>query len=113
MKRDDDPQLWDLLGHSAEPEVSPFFARNVLREVRAARDKKTLSRWFHPRRLIPIAGLAGIIAAIVFWSQLHRAPVERPLETLAIETMESEVIADLEELFTTDENNRWEESVLP
>jgi len=34
MQREDDQQLWDLLGRTAEPKLSPFFARNVLREIR-------------------------------------------------------------------------------
>jgi len=37
MKREDDQSLWDLLGRGAEPRLSPFFARNILREVRQQR----------------------------------------------------------------------------
>ena len=36
MKREEDEKLWDLLGRSAEPKVSPFFARNILRKIREA-----------------------------------------------------------------------------
>ena len=45
MKRDDDQELWDLLGQAAEPKISPFFARNVLREIRKPGDWATLRGW--------------------------------------------------------------------
>jgi hypothetical protein len=34
MDPDDDRQLWDVLGRAAAPKVSPFFARNVVRQLR-------------------------------------------------------------------------------
>ena len=34
MDREDDKQLWDILGRVPEPTLSPFFARNVVRSVR-------------------------------------------------------------------------------
>src|SRR5204863_5445575 len=53
MKRDDDQELWDLLGQAPESKVSPFFARNVLREIREPSDWATLRGWLNPRRLVP------------------------------------------------------------
>src|SRR5436189_171653 len=52
MKREDDQELWDLLGQAAEPKVSPYFARNVSREVRQASGWTTFRGWLNPRRLI-------------------------------------------------------------
>ena len=40
MRREDDQELWDLLGKSATPEVSPFFARNVVRQVREQQNER-------------------------------------------------------------------------
>ena len=34
MDREDDKELWDVLGRVPEPTLSPFFARNVVRSVR-------------------------------------------------------------------------------
>ena len=68
MKREDDQELWDLLGKAEQPPVvSPFFARNVLREIRQRTDLAR-SIW-HPgfrwRRLIPVRprSLALVTAA--------------------------------------------------
>ena len=64
MKRDDDQELWDLLGQAAERRISPFFARNVLREIRKPGDWATLRRWLNLRRLIPAAGMAGALTVV-------------------------------------------------
>ena len=113
MERDDDQELWDLLGRAAEPRISPFFARNVLREALRAADRKTFCGWLAPRRLIPAAGIACIMIAVSFWWQSSVPLTESSLETLAtIDAVESKVVADLEELVGTDENSLLEESVL-
>ena len=115
MNRDDDPELWELLGRAAEPKISPFFARNVLREIRKINDWKTFRGWFQPRRLIPVAGVVVIlIAAVLLRFHTLVAPLAEPLsETLAtVDAMEFEIIADLDELLTSDDNNLLEESLL-
>lgn len=117
MKRDDDPQLWDLLGHSAEPEVSPFFARKVLREIRETGDWNLFRGWLSPRRLIPLAGLAAImISAVSFLPPKSKvAPLAEPLsDTIAtIEAIDYEIIADLEDLLGSEESIGLEETGSP
>jgi len=52
--KDDFPEndpLWDLLGKASHREPSPFFARNVLREIR----QSAKPAWFPPRWLAPAA----------------------------------------------------------
>jgi hypothetical protein len=114
MKRDDDQELWDLLGQAAEPKISPYFARNVLREVRKASDWTTFRGWLNPRRLIPVAGLAGVMIA-VFLVRLHTAVAplaDSSSETLAsVNAMDYEVIADLDDLLASDDNNSLDDSV--
>ena len=67
MKREDDQQLWELLGRLAEPKLSPFFARNVLRQVR--QEPRLFERarfWLSWRKLVSASGLAlAVIAAII------------------------------------------------
>ena len=114
MKRDDDQELWDLLGQAAEPKISPFFARNVLREIRQPGHRSTLRGWFNLRRLIPAAGMAAALIAAVFL-RMHTSvsPLTAPSpETLATaDAQDYEVIADLDDLLASDDNS-LDESVL-
>jgi hypothetical protein len=114
MKRDDDQELWDLLGQAAEPGISPFFARNVLREIRKPGDWAALSGWLKLRRLIPAAGLTGALIAVAFL-RMHTsvAPLAGPPSDLAkVDAQDYEVIADLDDLLASDDNNSLDESVL-
>ena len=114
MKRDDDQELWDLLGQAAEPKISPFFARNVLREVRKTGDWKTFRGWLSPRRLIPAAGMAGAVLAVALF-RVHTSvvPLADPaLDTLAsVDATDYEIIADLDDLLASDDNNSLDEGV--
>ena len=115
MKRDDDQELWDLLGRAAEPKISPYFARNVLREIRKASDWAIFRGWLNPRRLIPIAAMAGVMIA-VFLLRLHTSVAPLADSSSATRTsadaVDYEVIADLDDLLASDDNNSLEESVL-
>jgi hypothetical protein len=113
MKREDDEKLWDLLGHSAEPKISPFFARNVVREVRESESKPRLGGWL--QWLIPAAGAGvAIIAAVFMGVQTpDRNHFDSRAETLSlIESQDSELIADLDVLIEPDDSSSWDESVL-
>jgi len=115
MKREDDQQLWELLGRLAEPKLSPFFARNVLRQVR--QEPRLFERarlWLSWRRLVPASGLAlAVIAAIIASHQPgpSQRPSEREPDVVAkVDPQDYEVVADLDELLASDENNLWEEN---
>ena len=115
MKREEDEKLWDLLGHAAEPQVSPFFARNVIRKIREVRGEGIARRWFGLRWLMPAAGLAvAIIAALSLRVQMpDRTRSNSPRETLAvIEAQDSDLIADLDDLVGSDDGNSWEDVAL-
>jgi len=115
MKRDDDQELWDLLGQGAEPKISPFFARNILREIRKPSDWASVRGWLNFRRLVPAAGMAAALVAAVFLS-MHTsvAPVAAPSsEKLAnVDAQDYEVISDLDDLLASDDNNSLDDSVL-
>ena len=113
MKREDDERLWDLLGRSAEPKISPFFARNVLRDVRESESKSRVGGWL--QWLVPAAGVAVAIIAALFLRVQTPDPSSSgpPAETLTFfEAQDSELIADLDVLIDSDDNNSWDESVL-
>ncbi|MEY2558494.1 MAG: hypothetical protein QOE34_1919 [Verrucomicrobiota bacterium] len=116
MKREDDEKLWDLLGRAAEPEVSPFFARNVVRETRRqAGGWPALPAWFGLRRLLPAAGVGVALIAVVFLksqTSVPRAVETEPDKLAIISAQDYEVIADLDDLLASDDNNSLEESVL-
>ncbi len=114
MKRDDDQELWDLLGHAAEPKISPFFARNVLREIRQPRDWATLRGWLNLRRLIPAAGVAGALLVVVLLQmRTIVVPLAGPPSEMRanVDTQDYEVIADLDDLLASDDDNSLDDSV--
>jgi hypothetical protein len=113
MKREDDQQLWDLLGQSSAPELSPLFARNVVRTVRQqSRPFDSLRSWFSLRKLAPAGGLAvAVIAAIMIF---HHPVIRKSADTTPdvitqIEPQDYDVVADLDELLVTDESSLWDD----
>jgi hypothetical protein len=113
MKREDDQQLWDFLGKAAEPRLSPFFARNVVRAVRRRSERFAwLRAWLHPRKLVPAAGMAVVLIAAML--ALHHPTVSKPAESspdviASIDPQDYDVVADLDELLVTDENSLWDD----
>jgi hypothetical protein len=115
MNREDDEKLWDLLGEAPGVEVSPFFARNVLRRIREQPSWSTqLRSWFSLRRLVPISALAAAVIGAFFF--LHN-PAPVPSENSAtepdviakIDAQDYEVVADLDDLLAVDESSLWDD----
>jgi hypothetical protein len=112
MKREDDEQLWDLLGNATPPQVSPFFARNVSREVRPdTRSSRTLS-WLSWRTVIPVSGLTAVTLAIamIYTFSFRQKPVTEDDAIAKIDAQDYEVVADLDELLASDENSLWDDN---
>ena len=113
MKREDDQQLWDLLGQARPAELSPFFARNVVRTIRQRPEGfERLRRWFSPRKLIPATALAAAVVAAML--VMHRPaslnPADRMPDVVAtIDLQDYDVVADLDELTAGDESNLWDD----
>ena len=113
MKREDDSKLWDLLGHSAEPKVSPFFARNVLRKIREEQPETAPRRSWLPQWLVPVAGMAVVvIAALTFPSHLvERNQPQASAEVSTAEAQDSDLLADLDDLVGSEESLAFEDGV--
>ena len=114
MKREDDEQLWDLLGRAPERKVSSFFARNILRQVRQEQSKAGRS-WFSWRRLVPASAVAvAIIGAIVFVHNTSPPPTSSEAQVdpviAQIDVQDYEVVADLDDLLASEENNLWDDN---
>jgi anti-sigma-K factor RskA len=115
MRREEDEQLWDLLGHSAEPNVSPFFARNVVRKMREARGESTPRPWWNLRWLVPAAGVAvAIIAAVSLRFQVPDRNHSNPrADVVALaDAQDADLITDLDDLVASDDSNSLEDGVL-
>ena len=114
MKREDDQQLWDFLGQARPTEVSPFFARNIVRIIREQpKRSEWLRRWLSPAKLIPATALAVAVAAILTMRQpapLNLTPADDQPDVIAvIDPQDYDVVADLDELMAADESNLWDD----
>ena len=113
MNRDDDKELWDLLGRAGAPQPSPFFARNVLRRVRQQpRWQAQLRTWLGWRRLVPATTVAiALIGGILL---THRPNLSNQVTTdsdpiAKIDPQDYDVVADLDNLLATEDNNLWDD----
>jgi len=107
MNRDEDPQLWDLLGRSKGSTPSPFFARNVVRVVRSQSGKgQGLRAWFGLRRLVPAlsAAVAIAIAAVTVQTLRHQDRSSQP-GFASSEIPDAELVADLDVLVNDDDSD--------
>ena len=115
MRREEDQELWDLLGHGRQPRLSPLFARDVIRRLREEPPRfHQVGSWFSLRWLVPASALAAAIIAAVIMMQ-H--PTSRPSASesvpevvVKIDPQDYEVVADLDELVASDENSLWDEN---
>src|SRR6202051_1432292 len=75
MQRQDDNDLWDILGRVPEPTLSPFFARNVERKIRQGATRFERARnWFSLRRLVAASAVAIVVVGMAIAT--HR-PISR------------------------------------
>jgi len=117
--------LWDLLGKADQVHqpvaVSPFFARNVVREVRLSRDPRggSLPALFSLlRRLrLSVAGLAAAAVVTLFYGSVvldnpasTQNPTGSPLAQSLGDSRDVEVIKHLDELLDLDDSSVWLES---
>ncbi len=113
MERQDDKELWDILGRLPEPAASPFFARNVLRKIRQEATGFDRARnWFSLRRLVAASAVAILVVgmAIATHHPVSRTTSANDLDLVAkIDPQDYDVVADLDELIAWDENTVWEE----
>src|SRR6266487_3547092 len=110
MERQDDNELWDILGRVPEPTLSPFFARNVLRKIRQDATRLDRARnWFSLRRLVAAASAVAIVVvgmAIATHHPVSRTTSANDLEVVAkIDPQDYDVVADLDELIAWNETS--------
>ena len=112
---DEHDDLWKLLGRARPPAVSPFFARNVVREVRGLPQEPagffaTLRR--HWQLTLATAAAGCMIAALAsqfIGGDLHNGQAD-PLAVIAQQVSDSPdyyVINDLDDLLASEESSVW------
>jgi hypothetical protein len=111
MNREDDQELWDLLGKPSHPAVSPFFARNVVRQIRQEKNWMDYARgWLRPRRLIPASAVALVMVLSALSLHSSRNPADNPPELVTkIDLQDYDTVADLDDLLATDDDGIWTE----
>jgi hypothetical protein len=115
MEREDDQQLWDLLGRSEDPKLSPFFARNVLRKLHQEEGRfERMRSWFSLRRLVAASAAATVVigTAIAIQHPLWQKSLgtnSEPDVLAKIDPQDYDVVADLDELSNWDDNSLWDQ----
>jgi hypothetical protein len=114
MQPEDDQQLWDLLGRTAEPKLSPFFARNVVREIRPEASRFGRAQdWFSLRRLVAASAVVIVVIGMAIATHTPRSsqksPEREPDVVAKIDPQDFDVVADLDELLAWDEDSLWTE----
>jgi hypothetical protein len=113
MDREDDKELWDMLGRIPEPTLSPFLARNVVRRVRQEATPFERARsWFSVRKLVAASAVAAVVIglAIATHHPVSQTPAVNASDVVAkIDPRDYDVVADLDELIAWDENSVWED----
>jgi hypothetical protein len=113
MQPEDDKQLWDVLGRVPGPTLSPFFARNVVRQIRQKSTRfERLRNWFSLRRLVAASAVAIVVVgmAIATYRPISHTTSASDFDVVAkIDPQDYDVVADLDELIAWDENTVWED----
>jgi len=113
MEPEDDKQLWDVLGRVPGPTLSPFFARNVVRQIREKSTRFERARnWFSLRRLVAASAVAIVVIgmAIATHRPVSKTTSASDLDIVAkIDPQDYDVVVDLDELIAWDENTVWED----
>jgi len=113
MEPEDDKELWNVLDRLPEPTLSPFFARNVLREIRQGPARfDRVRKWFSGRRLVGASAVAAVVVTLALVAHYPgpRSASSSDLDVVAkVDPQDYDVVADLDELIAWDENSVWQE----
>lgn len=113
MNTEEHDDLWQLLGKAKQPSASPFFARNILRNVRAA-DQSNPSLLALLCRKWVIGAIGATAAILLTVNSSHFFNASDPDAALLAQQVYSksdvEVIDDLDELIAWNEDAVWLEN---
>jgi len=110
MNHEEHDDLWHLLGKAKTPTASPFFARNVLRRLRAEEQERSgVGTWLRQRWQLASIGALAMVLVTVGVARQWQQPAD-PVALLAYQVSVSpdyQVISDLDELLASEENSVW------
>src|SRR5215471_19012281 len=113
MEPQDDKKLWDVLGRLPEPTLSPFFARDVLREIRQKPGySERVRNWFSVRKIVAVSAATAAVAALALVTHYPgpRTTSSTDSDIVAkVDPQDYDVVADLDELIAWDENSVWDD----
>ena len=101
--------LWQLLGKAKKPAVPPFFARNVLREIRSARPEMAGFRaWLRIQwRPVVLSGATAVLLAMnaAQFFPAHKTAVNPPQPIPSRNVFE--INKNLDALLAYEEHSIW------
>jgi hypothetical protein len=108
---EENDELWQLLGKARKPDASPFFSRDVLREMRTSRQEKPgVFSWLNSRlRTVALGAAAAVLLAAGAVHFIPKATPRTPVEIaqqLPIKN-DYEVITNLDELLAYEQSSIW------
>lgn len=108
FQNDPNDPLWALLGKAKEVKVSPFFARNVLREVRMAQSQSAtpVQSWASVFKRWRMA-LVGAAAACCVLAATSTVLFQGRESMLTLRSGDAEVISNLNELLAYEDDSIW------
>ena len=113
MEPQDDNELWDILGRVPELTLSPFFARNVVRNIRQkATGLERARNWFSLRRLVAASAVAVVVVGMAIATHhpvSQKASANDSDAVAKVDPQDYDVVADLDELIAWDENSVWDD----
>jgi hypothetical protein len=113
MEPQDDKELWDVLGRLPEPTLSPFFARNVLREIRQKPGFfEPVRHWLGVRKIVAVSAATAVVAVLALVTHYPgpRTTSSGDSDVVAkVDPQDYDVVADLDELIAWDENSVWDD----
>jgi hypothetical protein len=116
MNTEEHDDLWELLGKARQPAPSPFFSRNVLREVRGLQQERRslwASFFFRWQPLTATVCVAALLTGSWIASIRQEAEEQRQRQQLLVmaekvfTSPDYGVIKDLDELLESEKNSAW------
>jgi hypothetical protein len=114
MNTEEHDDLWELLGKARKPAPSPFFSRNVLRELRGLQQERRsswMSFFFRWQPLTATVCVAALLTGSWIASTRRQAEEQRQQLMVMAERVYTSpdygVIKDLDELLDSEKNSAW------